>query len=172
MNPTIRRLHFRPMSGIWLMTLLLIFLPFSPNSVLALTEQEIQERVLEISNDLRCPTCQGLSVKDSTAKFSLQIKAKVRKMVIEGQSAEDIKDYFVSRYGAWILMAPKMEGIGLFFWLLPVAGFLLAGGLIGLRLYRNHHRVSQSPGEDSPPPLTKQEQEAIAKDLHQFEEDD
>ncbi len=172
MNRMIRRFQIRPISGIWMMTILLIFLPFSPFSVLALTEQEIQERVLEITHDLRCPTCQALSVKDSTAKFSLQIKAKVRKMVIEGQSAEDIKDYFVSRYGPWILMAPKKEGLGLVFWLLPVAGLFLAGGLIGLRLYRNQHRISQSSGEDSPPPLTKQEREVIAKDLRQFEEDD
>ena len=169
MNKTARKIQILPMNGFWVVTILLIFLPFS---VLALTEQEIQERVLDITHDLRCPTCQALSVKDSDAKFSRQIKAKVRKMVIEGQSADDIKDYFVSRYGAWILMAPKKEGWGLVFWLLPVAGLFLAGGLIGLRIYRNKHRVSQSSGDDSPSPLTEREQEIIAKDLRQFEEDD
>ena len=134
-------------------------------------ERAIEERVLAITDMLRCPTCQGISVRDSEASFSRQIRDKVRRMVEEGQSDEDIKAYFVSRYGEWILRAPKKEGLGLVLWLAPGAALLLAGGLIGFRLYRSHRH----PAADLPPAagdaLTPEQQARIQRDLRRFEED-
>ena len=77
----------------------LLVLLLAGGAALALSEAELEKRVQTITDDLRCPTCQGLSVKDSDASFSIQIREKVRHMVEEGQSDEDIKAYFVSRYG-------------------------------------------------------------------------
>jgi cytochrome c-type biogenesis protein CcmH len=133
-------------------------------------ERALDERVQAITDMLRCPTCQGISVKDSEASFSRQIRDKVRRMVEEGQSDEDIKAYFVSRYGEWILRAPKKEGLGLVLWLAPGTALLLAGGLIGWRLYRSHRH----PARDLPPAganaLTPEQQARIQRDLQRFED--
>lgn len=150
----------------------LLFFALLLGTALAQSEEAVEERVRDITRQLRCPTCQALSVKDSQASFSKQIRKKVRRMVQEGQSDEDIKAYFVSRYGEWILMAPSKKGLGLVFWLLPVAGLFLAGGLIGYRLYRNNRQSLKEAPEDAAPALSEKQREMINRDLKMYEEDD
>ena len=137
-------------------------------SVRALTEAEIERRVQALSDELRCPTCQALSVKDSDASFSVQIRDKLRKMVQEGQSDEAILAYFVGRYGEWILRAPKKEGIGLVLWVLPLALIVLTGGALAWHIRR---RGGAAPAP-SAPALTGSQREAIQRDLKRFREED
>lgn len=136
-----------------------------------LSENEIEQRTLRIAGQLRCPTCQGLSVKDSDAPLSRQIQDKVRRMVAEGQPEEAIKAFFVSRYGEWILRTPKKKGLGLVLWLLPGLALLLSAGLIGYRLLGNHRKRASA----SPKPavtLTDAQRARIASDVKTFEEQD
>lgn len=156
--------------------LVLALLAVAP-AAMALSEQELEQRVIEISNDLRCPTCQGLSVNDSEASFSLQIKNKVRRMLQEGQSEEQIKAYFVSRYGEWILRAPPKRGIGLVVWGLPFLGMAVVAGLLGWRLYRNQYGKPAAEGEAARPAepdtgLTPEQLARIERDLKRYEEQD
>lgn len=138
----------------------------------AMSERELELRVQEIADQLRCPTCQAISVKDSEASFSRQIRDKVRRMLQEGQSEDDIKAYFVSRYGEWILRAPKKEGLGLVLWLAPGVLILVVGGFIGWRAWRTHRPPSADlpPGGDAG--LTPEQRERIARDLERFEEEE
>jgi cytochrome c-type biogenesis protein CcmH len=137
-----------------------------------LSDRELDERVQRITDMLRCPTCQGISVRDSEAAFSQQIRAKVRRMVEEGQTDDDIKAYFVSRYGEWILRAPPAQGLGLVVWLAPGAALVLAGGLLGWRLYRSHRHPAAELGAHPEQALTAEQRERIARDLQRFEEED
>ena len=47
----------------------------------SLSGEALDRRVREISDGLRCPTCQSISVNDSEAEFSRQNRAKVRRML-------------------------------------------------------------------------------------------
>ncbi len=142
----------------------------SPAALLALSERELDAEVQRISDMLRCPTCQGISVKDSEAAFSRQIKDKVRRMVQEGQTEEQIKAFFVSRYGEWILRAPKKEGIGLVLWLAPGAAMLGVGGWIGYRLWRNTREAREETADTGDTDILTPEQRArIDRDLQRFE---
>lgn len=148
-------------------------LAFAP-ALPALTEQEKEALYLEIIDDLRCPTCQGLSVRDSDAPISRQIKDKVRRMVNEGQSEQAIKAFFVSRYGEWILRSPQMRGLGLVLWVLPGLGMVAVAGWIGLR-FRRRRREDEAQAVESHQEsggLTEEQRERIAKDRRRFEEMD
>jgi cytochrome c-type biogenesis protein CcmH len=134
----------------------------------ALTEEEVERRVLELSDELRCPTCQALSVKDSEASFSVQIRDKVRRMVREGQSDEAVKAFFVARYGEWILRAPKKEGIGLLLWVLPFTLILLGGGLLVWHIRRRGAAAPAAPAAA----LSAEQRDAIQRDLKRFREED
>ena len=101
-----------------------------------LAPEEVERRVQTIADGLRCPTCQALSAKDSEAAFSVQIRDKVRHMVEEGQSDDQINAYFVSRYGEWILRAPPKQGLGLVVWVLPFAAILAAGAVLAWGIVR------------------------------------
>ena len=143
----------------------------APTEDQAAADRALEERVQRLSDELRCPTCQGISVKDSEASFSRQIREKVRRMVVEGQSDEDIKAYFVSRYGEWILRAPKKEGVGLVLWLAPGLLLALAGAYIGYRSWRSHQHPADAVAAGGAA-LTDEQRERIARDLQRFEEEE
>jgi cytochrome c-type biogenesis protein CcmH len=56
----------------------------------------------------------------------MQMKQVVRDQLAAGKSPEEVKAYFVSKYGEWILLEPKPRGMNLAVYLLPL--FLLVGG--------------------------------------------
>ena len=91
----------------------------------AAENEEFEARFRKLSNELRCPTCQGLSVKDSEAGFSNSIKDKIRELMKHKKSDKEIRGYFIERYGEWILRAPPKKGFNLVLWILPGAGIVL-----------------------------------------------
>lgn len=94
---------------------------------------EIDALTSEISDGLRCPTCQGLSVDDSPADGARAMKARIRELVAQGYTREQIEDYFVDRYGTWVLLSPPATGVHWAVWLGPLAFLLVGGGLLALR---------------------------------------
>jgi cytochrome c-type biogenesis protein CcmH len=107
-----------------------------------------EERVTHLASEIRCPTCAGLSVEQSDAALAQSSKEEIRSRVGQGQSDEQIKAYFVSRYGPTALMSPEKTGINRLPWLLPVVLVLiLTGTLVGVtRRWRAQGSVvSSSP---------------------------
>ncbi|MBW8057707.1 MAG: cytochrome c-type biogenesis protein CcmH [candidate division NC10 bacterium] len=98
--------------------------------VLPLGASSLEEQVRQITAELRCPVCQGLSVADSPSRMANQMRDLIRERLQAGESPEAVKAYFVERYGEWILLAPKREGFNLLVWVLPFLG--LGGGAVVL----------------------------------------
>ena len=78
----------------------------------------------DISGDLRCPTCTGLSILQSDAQFSIQMKEAVREQVELGKSKDEVMEFFTERYGLWILREPPSTGMHLFAWMIQDFFFL------------------------------------------------
>ena len=95
----------------------------------------LEARTEQISGVLRCPVCQGLSVADSPSESARNMKRQIRAMVAAGYTQAQITEYFVGRYGDFVLMSPEKRGFNLFVWLAPV-GVLLVGGGLGLATIR------------------------------------
>lgn len=87
-----------------------------------------QDQFRDVASDLRCPTCVGLSVLESDAPFSKQIKDEVTNQLKAGKSHEEILTFFTERYGPWILRVPPKTGVSILAWAIPLA-VLLAGPL-------------------------------------------
>jgi cytochrome c-type biogenesis protein CcmH len=82
----------------------------------------------DLAAQLRCPVCQGLSIQDSPSELSQQMRDLVRQQLQEGKTPDQVKQYFVARYGQWILMAPPASG---FNWLVYTLPWLaLAAGVV------------------------------------------
>ncbi len=90
-----------------------------------------EERTQAIAQSLRCPTCQGLSVADSSSPLAKSMRRIVAERVAAGQSADEVRAYFTDRYGAWVLLSPKASGSGWLVWVLPVAVLLLGLAVAG-----------------------------------------
>lgn len=96
--------------------------PAPPSAQIA--ETQLDRDVSEVAAQLRCPVCQGLSLQDSPSELSQEMKDVIRTQLAEGRSKEEVKAYFVSKYGEWILMEPPAEGFNLAVYLLPVVALI------------------------------------------------
>ena len=81
--------------------------------------ENIDERVKNLTLELRCMTCQNQSIYDSDAEFSKDIKEIVKQKLQEGESERDIKKFLVERYGEYILFRPLMNYNNIFLWSFP-----------------------------------------------------
>ena len=90
------------------------------------------ERIDQITTELRCPVCQGLSVKDSTSETARQMRDLVAQRVREGKTNAEIESEFRAAYGDWIFLSPPVASWSGLVWLVPVAalgaGLVLASG--------------------------------------------
>ena len=127
--------------------------------------EKFSARFRKLSDELRCPTCQGLSVKDSEAGFSNSIKDKIRELMKNGKSDEEIIAYFVKRYGEWILRSPTKQGFNLLLWILPGAGIVIGLFVVFLRAKRR----TNNPENEELAQLTAEEERKIKEDLGRFE---
>jgi cytochrome c-type biogenesis protein CcmH len=90
------------------------------------------ETAYRIASELRCVVCQNLSVADSPSEMAAQMRAIVRERLAAGDSPEEVREYFVARYGEWILLAPRRRGFNLVVWGFPIAA--VAVGLLAVAL--------------------------------------
>jgi cytochrome c-type biogenesis protein CcmH len=91
-------------------------------------EATAAERVDRITSELRCVTCQGLSVKDSPASSARQMRDLVVQRVAEGRTDDEIKGEFRASYGDWVLLSPPASSWAGLIWLVPLVA--LAAGLV------------------------------------------
>ena len=108
--------------------------------------EDVEKITHDIASGLRCPVCQGLSVADSPSHTAVAMKDRVRFLVEQGYSPEQIDAYFVSRYGEWVLLAPPARGLTWLLWLGPFA-LLGAGALWAIGAVA---RREPAPAADAP----------------------
>ena len=97
-------------------------------------ENNIDDKVKEISLQLRCMTCQNQSIHDSDADFSLQIKKIIKDQIIEAKSEKEIIDFLVSRYGEYIVFKPMLNKKNIFLWVFPFVLFIFSLIIIGMKI--------------------------------------
>ncbi len=119
-----------------------------------------QQRASVIESDLRCPSCEDLSVAQSSAPTAVTVRATVTQMVAEGQTDQQIERYLVSRYGASIVLDPPDHGVTLVVWLLPVLGGLAAVAGLAVVMVR---RRTVGPDPDDALDRTPLEGPAVAE---------
>ena len=107
------------------------------------TEDPLERRMLDIAKDLRCAVCQNQPVSESNADLSRDMRAIILDQLKQGRSREQIVQYFVDRYGDYVLMKPPTHGSGFLLWVLP-AGVL---GVLGITafVYLRHRRRDTLP---------------------------
>ena len=116
-----------------------------------LTDPVLEARVQKLGKELRCAVCQGVSIADSPASMARAQLDKVRELVAAGKSDEEINDYFVARYGEWVLLEPPKHDWNLLVWLGPVA-LVAAGAFVISRQIKKAPAASATPAASAAPP--------------------
>ena len=96
----------------------------------------LEDRARTIEAQLRCPTCQGLSIADSPATSATQMRALVGEQLADGASDDEVRAFFVARYGRWILLDPPLSGPDVALWLAPIVVVSAGVTLVVLRARR------------------------------------
>jgi cytochrome c-type biogenesis protein CcmH len=117
-----------------------------------LTGKALEARAEEVAALLRCPVCQGLSVKDSPATMAQMMKAQVRDLLAAGYDKDQVLAYFERSYGEFVRLEPPLRGVNWLVWLGPGVGLLLGGGLVAWVL-RTQRPAAVAGGAASPADL-------------------
>lgn len=123
----------------WLM-LAGVALALDPSEMLDDPVLEAQAR--ELDHAMRCVVCQSESVASSNAQWAIDTRRVIREQVAAGKTNPEIIDFFVERYGEFVLMNPRPSGSN---WLLWAAGplmFLTALG-VGIGYIRGRSKAMQ-----------------------------
>src|ERR687897_2921441 len=99
--------------------IILISMILLSGSLQAAPVGDIEEQTRAISAELRCVVCQNLSVADSPSEMAQQMRGIVRERLAAGDSPEQVVQYFVDKYGEWILLKPRRSGFNWLVWLAP-----------------------------------------------------
>ena len=125
-------------------SLIFLLLFITPHSALPAETPDLEEQTRVIATELRCVVCQNLSVADSPSEMAQQMRGVIRDQLREGKTPEEVKGYFVSKYGEWVLLAPSTKGFSLVVWVVPFV-VLTMGLLIGLVLLRRWSTTEIKP---------------------------
>jgi cytochrome c-type biogenesis protein CcmH len=96
----------------------------------------LAELTRSVASQLRCPVCQGLSLADSPSELALEMKDVVRDQLAAGRTPDEVKAYFVAKYGEWILLEPPRRGVNLLAYALPAVALIAGLGVVWLALRR------------------------------------
>ena len=100
------------------------------------------ERVEQLTEQLRCPVCDGLAVADSPSSTARAIASDVRSRVAAGETDDEIRGAYVAQYGDWILLEPPAGGFGSMVWLLPLILVVVAAGAGGWAVQRRSAQLA------------------------------
>ena len=99
-------------------------------------DRTTEERMQDVASTIRCPQCRSQSAADSDASTAQAVRVEIAERIDEGQSDDEIRDYFAAKFGEDIILRPKSSGIGGLVWVLPVAALVAAAGFLGFAFWR------------------------------------
>ena len=106
----------------------------------------LEARAQEINKTVMCPVCPGESIDQSQHPRATAMRAVVDEKLAEGSSNDEIRQYFVDRYGPSVLLEPPREGLNWLVWIVPPVGVLAAAIALYLVL---RMAVRTPPGSDA-----------------------
>jgi len=116
--------------------------PEESTYVAPLANPVLEARAKALQKELRCLVCQGQSIDESNAPLAADLRRLIRQQIEAGQSEQQIKDFLVARYSAFVLMKPPVRQDTFFLWFGPVVLVLAGAGVIGVIVARSRQRLA------------------------------
>lgn len=99
----------------------------------------VEQRLIAISEEMRCLVCQNESLAGSRADLALDLRREIRTLIKEGKSDAEIMDFMVSRYGDFVRYRPPVKPTTWLLWFGPFL-LLIGAGVILVRMVRGSQR--------------------------------
>lgn len=128
-----------------------------PHEMLA--DPVLEARAQELDKQLRCVKCQSEALTSSNAEWAADARVLLRELLMDGYSDQDVIDFFVVRYGEYVLMKPQTGGVNAILWWAGPGMLVLALLIGGLYLRRRSAPEVATPAVDG---LTEDEKARLA----------
>ena len=116
----------------------LVLLPVTP----ALADEATAS---DIAGELICQCGCGRILDSHVCATQEAMVTLIEQQLAQGESREEILDYFVAQYGEPVLASPPKRGFNLTVWIAPIAALLLGGGAVYFALKRWVRRGELQP---------------------------
>ncbi len=106
----------------------------------------VEQRLIAISEELRCLVCQNESLAGSRADLAMDLRRELRTLIKQGKTDAEIREFMVSRYGDFVLYRPPVKPTTWLLWAAPFG--LMGAGLVALFVYlrRRNSEVATATG--------------------------
>jgi len=102
------------------------------------------DEVNEVARDIYCPVCESTPLDVCATQACADWRELIRTKLGEGNSKDEIFEYFARQYGDGVLANPPRRGVSLIIlWILPVV-LILVGLLLFSRMMRNLRTVPEA----------------------------
>ena len=91
-----------------------------------LDDPALEARARALDHEIRCVKCQSEAVASSNADWAQDARRQIRELVASGMSNAEVKQWFLDRYGEFVLMDPPKSGSTLLLWLAGPAMLIVA----------------------------------------------
>lgn len=131
------------------------------NEAIPLAEDPVvEQRLIVISEELRCLVCQNESLAGSRADLAMDLRREIRTLIRAGKTDAEIMEFMVNRYGDFVRYRPPVKPITWMLWFGPFV--LLIGALLGLaRMVRRNQGNAAAPALDA---AQREKAQALLKD--------
>ena len=100
-------------------------------------EIDVNNRIREISQNVRCLVCQNQSIDESNSELAKDLKILIREKLILGDSDEEIYGFLKERYGDYILLKPPLNLNTVILWFLPFI-VLIFGSILIFKIIKSN----------------------------------
>ena len=102
-------------------------------------EIDVNNRIREISQNVRCLVCQNQSIDESNSELAKDLKILIKEKLILGDSDEEIYGFLKERYGDYILLKPPLNLNTVILWFLPFI-VLMFGSIMIFKIIKSNKR--------------------------------
>ncbi len=123
------------------------------------------DQVNQIAKGLYCPVCENVPLDVCPTLACAQWRETIRRLLAEGRTEEEIRQYFVERYGARVLAVPPAAGLNWMVYVIPPAAFLAGVALLwnALRGGTSSRRTSTTDAEGGVDPYLARVEEELRR---------
>lgn len=109
---------------------------FSAATAIPVATASAEGFAYDLAAELMSPYCPGRTVASCPSPQATELIQWIQVQEAGGASEDEVVEMLIERFGEEILGAPPAEGITLWAYILPVAGFVSGGGIVVFVLRR------------------------------------
>ena len=129
----------------------------------------LDDETNRIAKTLYCPVCPNTPLDVCSTQACAQWRALIKEKLQQGQTEQQIRDYFVAQYGDVVLGAPPAQGFNWLAYILPAIGIALGAAIAWFSVRQWIVRRGQEAGASAETPeISKEYADRIERDLKEL----